>query len=392
MKYQFVNQENKEKTVETVRQFHQYPELSNQEVETTKRITAELKALNIELTEIQPATGVIGLLRGGKPGATVAMRADIDALPVLETKEHAVCSRNQGVMHACGHDIHAAALLGAARALSLLRENLNGNVLFVFQPAEEVSTGAEAIIETGAFEKYSPVAFLSLHVMPDIPAGKVGVREGPIMAAQGGFSVEIQGKGGHGAAPHTTQDPLIAAVQIAEALQSIPSRWINPADPFVLSVCSLHSGTAFNIVPDTAQLMGTYRYLNSIYETSVCGEICKRASAAAQIHGCNVQVGFFNQLPFLYNDPQLAILARKAAAAVYGEENLIIQDMRLSSEDFSVYRRFAPIFMYHIGVGNPDGSSAGLHNPSFFAPEETAAESAELLTQVAINVLNEVAK
>lgn len=392
MKYQFVTQENKEKTIETAHEIHRRPELSNQEFETTKHIVAELKTLNIELTEIQPATGVIGLLRGGKPGRTVAMRADIDALPVLESAEHSVCSQNQGVMHACGHDFHTAALLGAARALSRQRENLNGDVLFIFQPAEEVTTGADAIIATGVFEKYAPVAFLSLHVMPDIPAGKIGVREGPIMAAQGGFSIDIQGKGGHGAAPHTTRDPLIAAVQIVEALQCIPSRWVNPTDPFALSVCSLHSGTAFNIIPDTARIMGTYRYLNSSYETSICQQIRERATAAAQIHSCDVQVSFFNQLPFLYNDPQLAVLTRKAAAAVYGEENLVIQDMRMSSEDFSVYRRFAPIFMYHVGVGNADGSSAGLHNPGFLVPEETAAESAELLTQAAITVLNEVSK
>lgn len=392
MNYQYITQENKRKTVETAHQIHRNPELSNREFETTKLITDELESLNIELTEIQPTTGVIGLLRGGKPGVTVALRADIDALPVTETESNEVCSQNHGVMHACGHDFHTAALLGAAGALATQRESLNGNILFIFQPAEEVTTGAFAIIETGVFKTYSPVAFLSLHVMPDIPAGKIGVREGPIMAAQGGFSIDVVGKGGHGAAPHTTRDPLIAAVQIAEALQCIPSRWVNPTDPFVLSVCSLHSGTAFNIVPDTAQLMGTYRYLNGTYEESVCEEIRKRATAAAQIHGCDVKVSFFNRLPFLYNDPKLAMTARKAAAAVYGEENLVIQDMRMSSEDFSVYRRFAPIFMYHVGIGNADGTSAGLHNPGFFVPEEIAAESAELMTRAAITVLKDLAK
>lgn len=392
MELQYITPDFQDKLLAAAYHIHRNPELSEQEFMTTGYILDVLESLNIELTEVQPNTGVIGLIRGSKPGPTVALRADIDALPVEEAADHAIRSEKPGVMHACGHDTHTAALLGAAMALSANKEQLKGDILLIFQPAEEVSTGAFAIIETGVFETYSPVAFLSLHVMPDIPAGKIGVREGPIMGAQGGFSIDVVGKGGHGAAPHTTRDPLIAAVQIAEALQCIPSRWVNPADPFALSVCSLHSGTAFNIVPDTAQLMGTYRYLNSIYEASVCEEICKRATAAAQVHGCDVKVSFFNQLPFLYNDPQLAVTARKAAAAVYGVENLVIQDMRMSSEDFSVYRRFAPIFMYHVGVGNADGSSAELHNPGFLVPEEIAAESAELLTQAAITVLKEVAK
>ena len=389
MNYRYVTEEIKTQAIEDAHLLHCNPELSHQEYKTTEFILNVLKSLDIELPEMQPTTGVVGLLRGGKTGPTVVLRADIDALPVEESPDHTIRSQNPGKMHACGHDFHTAALLGAARALCEHKQNIPGNVLFVFQPAEESTTGAVEVIKTSVFKKYPPVAFVALHVMPDMPAGKVGVREGPLMAAQFCFSVDIQGKGGHGATPHTTRDPLIAAVHVTEGLQSIASRWANPIEPFAFSVCSLHSGTACNIIPDTARLEGTCRFLNESYEKEASRQVVQIANAAAQMHGCSAKVDFFHETPVTLNDPKLAVPARKAAAAVFGEENLFIQDLCIGSEDFSYYKNIAPAFMYHVGIGATDGSSAKLHNPKMLVPDETAAQCAELLTQAALTVLAE---
>ena len=199
MSYQYINQDIAEKILEVAHRMHRNPELSTREYKTTAMLAEELKKLDLEFPAQQPATGVIALLRGGKPGPTLVLRADIDALPIEESRDHQIRSENCGVMHACGHDFHTAAGLGAAMALSGQRDSLPGNVLFLFQPAEEECKGALEVLGTGVFEEYPPDAFFSLHVMPDIPMGKVGIRPGPMMAAQGCFTIDVTGKGGHGA-------------------------------------------------------------------------------------------------------------------------------------------------------------------------------------------------
>ena len=201
MDYKYISGEIREHIIEAAHSIHKNPELSHKEFDTTALLKSELEKLGIELPEEQPATGVVGLLRGKLPGPTVAVRADIDALPINETEEHVICSENPNVMHACGHDFHTASLLGAVMALSEHRDTIPGNVLFIFQPGEEQGTGAEKVVSTGIFDKYPPKAFFSLHVKPDIPAGKIGIRKGPIMAALCCFSIDINGKGGHGATP-----------------------------------------------------------------------------------------------------------------------------------------------------------------------------------------------
>lgn len=385
MELQYITPEYREKLLAAAHHIHRHPELSEQEFMTTGYILDVLEGLNIELTEVQPNTGVIGLIRGALPGPTVALRADIDALPVEEAQDHAVRSERPGMMHACGHDTHTAALLGAAMALSACKEQLKGNILLIFQPAEESTAGAQAVMDTGVFEEYQPVCFLSLHMMPSIPEGKVGVRTGPIMAAQKGFEITVTGKGGHGASPHLAVDPIIAAARIAETLQALPAQWANPIDPFVLTVCSIHGGTTFNIIPDTANLLGTCRFLLPEYNQTVEERIISIADAVALAHGCTAQTAFFRKLPPLVNDAGLAGTALKAAEGLYGKENLVVQDMMMASEDFSLYSKIAPIFMYHVGIGGP----VGLHNCNLVVPDHVTVETAELLTRAAIAVLEE---
>ena len=385
MEFQYITPAFQEKLLAAAHHIHRNPELSEQEFMTTGYILDILESLNIELTEVQPNTGVIGLIRGGQPGPTVALRADIDALPVEEAKDHAIRSEKPGVMHACGHDTHTAALLGAAMALSANKDKLKGNVLLLFQPAEECTTGAQAIMDTGVFEEHKPVAFLSLHMMPVVPEGKVGVRTGPIMAAQKGFTVTVSGKGGHGAFPHQATDPIIAAMRTAEALQSIPAQWADPIQPFVLTVCSIHGGTTFNVIPDTAYISGTSRFLLPEYDQGVEDRIVTIANATALAHGCTAKIEFFRQLPPLVNDAKLSELAVKAAEELYGKENLVVQDVMMGSEDFSLYSKIAPTFMYHVGIGG----SVGLHNCNIVVPDHVITETAELLTRAAIATLEE---
>jgi amidohydrolase len=293
-------------------------------------------------------------------------------------------------MHACGHDFHLSSLLGAAMALSGIKENLSGNVIFIFQPGEEQGTGAEKIISTGIFEKYPPEAFFSLHVKHDIPAGKIGIRKGPIMAALCCFSIDVHGKGGHGATPHLAVDPIVAATRTVDALQCIRSRWTDPAQPFTLSVCSIHGGSAYNVIPDDVHIEGTYRYALSSYKDSVKEQIIRIADSVANAHGCTAECRFFHESRPLVNDEKPAEIAREAAKETAGEENLLVQDFWMASEDFSFYREVAPTFMYHVGVGKEDGSSPCVHNPGFFAPDKTAPLCAELLAETAVKALEKI--
>ncbi len=387
MELQYISRDIRDDIVEFAHDIHRHPELSHREFVTTERLVDALKKLDIELPEEQPSTGVVGILRGKIPGPTVALRADIDALPIEETPEHEIRSENRNVMHACGHDFHTASLLGAAMALSKRRDTLPGNVIFIFQPGEEQGTGAQKVISTGIFDKYPPDAFFSLHVKPDIPAGKVGVRKGPIMAALCCFSIDINGKGGHGATPHLATDPIVAATRTVDALQCIRSRWMDPAQPFTLSVCSIHGGSAYNVIPDNVHIEGTYRYALESYKDSVKEQIVRIAESVANAHGCTSECRFFHESKPLVNDGKLSEIARESASALFGEESLLVQDFWMASEDFSFYSEIAPIFMYHIGVGAEDGSSAGLHTPCLFVPDETAPFCAELLAGTALTAL-----
>lgn len=388
MQFQYITDSFQKKILQAAHDIHVNPELSEQEYQTTELIRQLLQDLNIELVQNQPKTGAIGIIRGSHPGKTVALRADIDALPVQEDSAHQVVSKVDGIMHACGHDIHTAALLGAAMALNEKRRELCGNVLLIFQPAEEVSTGADTVIQTGVFTQYPPDAFFSLHVMPSIPAGKIGIRQGAIMAAQKGFSIKITGKGGHGASPHLSHDPLIAATRTVDALQTIASRQMDPASPFVLSVCSIHGGTAFNIIPGSVEITGTCRLLDNTMSSTVEQWITDIAAKTADIHSCQAETVFFRRLPALDNAFPLVSVAHSAAKKLYGEESIICQDIMMGSEDFSLYSEIAPIFMYHVGTGTDDGTAYPLHNCHFMVPDEITLQSAELMTQTALSYLN----
>lgn len=391
MEINYITRDIRNRILDTAHKLHRHPEISFQEFKTTAFLAEELQKLDLELPQPQPATGAVALLRGAHPGPTIALRADIDALPIEEDPAHRICSQIPGAMHACGHDFHTASLLGAVMALCARRKELSGNILFLFQPAEEQCGGAEQLIASGIFSKYPPAAFFSLHVMPDIPLGRVGIRPGPVMAAQGCFRIEVTGKGGHGAMPHLSRNPITAASRIVDALQWIRAQWADPLQPFALSVCSIHGGSACNIIPDTVELEGTFRYALDSYGEAVKQQIIRIADTVANAQGCTAQCSFFREIFPLVNDSRLTEIAEKAAEGLLGKENLFVQDFRMISEDFGFYRKIAPIFMYHVGVGAPDGSSPGLHNSRFLVSEEAGVICGELLTRVALTALCELA-
>lgn len=369
-----------------VRRLHQFPELSEQEYETTEFIRAFLRKNDIEVLDYSLKTGVLAVIRGSTPGPVIALRADIDALPVTEDAEKPVVSRRRGVMHACGHDVHTAALLGAAAMLNSRKEELSGRILLIFQPSEELSTGAISVIDSGVFRDHKPSAFFSMHVMPDIAEGQISVRSGPIMAAQEGFTIEVHGKGSHGASPHLSHDPIIAAVDIVNALQKLDSRMIDPLKPFVLSVCSLHGGAAFNIVPETCSIMGTCRYLHNEPREHILQSIRSIAEHTAAIYGCQTDTSFYKSLPANVNHPSLLQIAAECSAAVFGHDAVMQAPMRMSSEDFSMFSGIAPTFMYHVGCGK-DENSPPLHNSCFHVSDRVLLDSAVLMAETAAAAL-----
>src|SRR5215208_5441304 len=241
------------------RDLHIHPELSFQEHRTAGIIEERLEALGLEVRRGVGGTGVVALLRGGRPGKTVALRADIDALPIVEINEAPYRSEVEGVMHACGHDGHVAGLLGAAKALHAIRESLNGDVLLIFQPAEERAGGAKPMIDAGALRDPRPDAVFGVHIWNNLPAGMIGVKPGPIFAAADEVEITIKAPGGHGAMPHQTVDPIVVAAQVIQALQTMVSRETSPFDSTVVSICSVHGGNAFNIIPSEVRLLGTVR-------------------------------------------------------------------------------------------------------------------------------------
>lgn len=379
--------------IELRRKFHNHPELSFEEKETAALISTTLKDLGLEVHEGVGGHGVVGLLRGKSPGKTVALRADIDALPIQELNKVPYKSNYDNRMHACGHDGHTSMLLGAARLLAEIKCLEKGNVKFIFQPAEEVppESGAQGMIDAGVLENPAVDAIFGLHVWPDLPAGFVGVRPGPIMAAPDRFQIVIQGKGGHGAAPHHASDAIVAAAQVVMGLQTMVSRKLDPLKPAVLSVCRINAGTAYNILPDEALLEGTTRYFDTAMGATIKELIEKITAGICVSNGCtyklNYQYGF---LPTI-NTPQMATLVELTAAHVLGEDRVVrLEEPSMTGEDFSYFLQKVPGCFFWLGTRNPDKEIVHpLHNARFQIDEDILPKGAAMLSAVALAFLDE---
>ena len=370
-------------------QIHKNPELGGEEYQTQALILAELEKMGIDATPIAD-TGVLGIIRGGKPGKTVAFRADMDALPVTEETDLPYKSQKNGVMHACGHDSHVAVLLGAAKMLSDRKDSLCGNVKLFFQPNEEGTGGAERMIKAGCMENPHVDAVFFGHNTPNLPVGAVTVRSGPTSAASNPFTVTFRGKGTHGAQPHNGTDAIVAACQAVTALQTICSRRTNPTDSIVVSVGAFHAGTAGNIIPETAKLDGMIRTLTPQTRARAKEDFRQIVSGIAAAMNVEVDINLREGYAATINDDGMTQLMRQSAGKLFGTDNVYTTaNAGLGTEDFGYFLQDAPGCYYSIGSGNAEkGYPYPLHNPRFVADPGVLYHGAALYVQSAEDFLN----
>ena len=347
-----------EDAVELRRRIHQQPELSMEEKETSALVREKLREYGISIAELPLETGVIGVLAGERPGRTILLRADMDALPVEERSGLPFASEKKGVCHSCGHDIHTAALLLAARILGGIKKDLAGTVLFLFQPAEEKLNGSQSVIDSGLFEKYQPDFAVGLHCWPDLPAGTVGVRSGSFMASSDSVSLTVKGRGGHGAHPHKSVDPITAAAYILAELQTVVSRSVAPLEAAVLTMGRIEGGTAANVIPDTVTMEGTVRTVSRETRALMEEKIRQIACHGAEALGASCEVEYKRGVPAVVER------IRKAAAEELGSENVVtLETPSMGSEDFARYLELVPGAMFRIGTASEDPATRlPLHN------------------------------
>ena len=374
---------------ETFKHLHQHPELSSQEYQTQKFIMAELEKMGIEATPCAD-TGVVGIIRGGKPGKTVGFRADMDALPVEEATDLPYKSQNPGVMHACGHDSHMTILLGLAKIMNEKKADLKGNIKLFFQPAEEKEGGAKRMIEAGCMENPKVDAVFFSHCTSTTPMGKIHVRSGATSAASNGFRVTFTGVGCHGAYPHRGTDSIVAACQVVTALQTISSRRNNPADPVVVTVGAIHAGTAGNVVPDSCEIRGTIRTVNPKTRIRVKEDFKQIVTGIATAMGVEADIFIKEGYAATICDDAMVALTRAAGAKVLGEENVIkTPETTMGGEDFAYFCEVAPGCCYRFGISSEKTGSATVHNPGFMVDLNALPYGAAVYAQIADDFLNE---
>ncbi|MGP0575414.1 amidohydrolase [Paenibacillus peoriae] len=368
-----------QKLVDIRRHLHRNPELSNEEVETTAFIRRLLEEQNITILDVPLRTGLVAEIGGQQEGPTVALRADIDALPIQEETGLPYASVHPGKMHACGHDFHTASLLGAAILLKQREQELKGTVRLVFQPAEEKAKGAAQVLDSGALAGVQ--AIFGLHNKPDLPVGTVGIKEGPLMAAADGFYIKVEGLSTHAAVPHAGIDPIVVSSHIITALQSIVSRSVNPLDSAVISVTKLHSGNAWNIIPDRAHLDGTIRTFDENVRAQVTERFEQVVKGVADAFGTKATIRWIEGPPPVLNDGKLAVIAEEAAEAVGLD---VVRPIPSSaSEDFGFYQKNIPGVFVFVGTAG----SQEWHHPAFDLDERALPGTAKLLASLADSAL-----
>ena len=376
-------------TQEMRRDFHQNPELSFEEFRTAEVVARELNLLGLDKIETGVAkTGVVAILEGGKPGPVVLLRFDMDALPIVEETGAEYTSQNPGVMHACGHDAHTAIGLAVAKILASHRDELSGTVKLVFQPAEEGLGGAELMVEEGVLENPKPDYSIAVHVWNDKPFNWLGITPGPIMAAAETFRAVITGKGGHGAAPHQTHDPIIAASHVVTALQTIASRNVPPLESGVVSVTSIQGGTAFNIIPPAVELKGTIRTFTPEVRDMVL-ERCKEITVGvAESLGCSAEVELDSVTPAVANDPELVARVNKIASDLFPDAEIDNNAVTMGSEDFAYLVQGVPGCFVFVGSANEEeGLDAPHHHPKFDIDERALESAVALVASAAADLL-----
>lgn len=372
------------------RHLHAHPELSYQEHKTAAYVAEQLKAINITPTVGVADTGLTALIEGKTPSKkVVALRADLDALPIKEANEVPYKSKNEGVMHACGHDVHTSSLLGTARILQALKDEFEGTVKLIFQPGEEQNPGgASLMIKAGALENPRPAAILGQHVMPLIPAGKVGFRSGMYMASADEIYITIKGKGGHGAAPELTIDPVLIASHVVVALQQVISRNASPKTPTVLTFGKVEANGATNIIPQEVTLAGTFRAMDEEWREKAHGIIINMVRSLAQSMGGDCDIEIDKGYPYLENDPALTAMSKAAAEEYLSKENVIDLDLTMGAEDFAYYTHKMPACFYRLGTRNEQkGITSYVHTPTFDIDEDALEVGSGMMAWLALDQL-----
>lgn len=392
-KKEFIKQQVKSQIdtlIELRRHLHAHPELSFHETETAAFISGLLTDWGIEHKTGVGGNGIVGLIKGKKPDKKIiALRADMDALPIIEQNEVSYVSKNHEVMHACGHDVHMTCLLGAAKILNDLKNEFEGTIKLIFQHAEEtVPGGAIQMIEAGALENPRPVAIFGQHVFPELEAGKVGFRSGKYMASNDEITIYVKGRGGHAAMPERVDDTVLATAQIIVALQRIVSRTSSPQIPTVLSFGKIVTNGAMNILPEKVSIHGTFRTFNEDWRKKAHQLIIETAEYTAKAFGCSADVEVKHGYPFLTNDENLTESAREAAKDFLGENNVVELDIRMTAEDFSRYSQVMPACFYRLGTANKEkGIVSNLHTPTFNVDEESIEIGVGLMAWIALSSL-----
>lgn len=374
--------------VEFRRDLHMHPELSMKEFRTTERVREALTEAGIEILDLGTEVGVVGLIRGATEGPTIALRGDIDALPIHEENDVPYRSKTDGVMHACGHDVHTTSLLGAGLILNELKETLKGNVKLIFQPAEEINEGARLLIDHGVMENPRVDAVFGLHTTPDYPAGQVAVKSGGLMAAVDTIRIEVKGVGGHGAIPDSTIDPVVAACSMVSNLQSIVSRNISPLDSVVVSIGTINAGIANNVIPEVVKLTGTARSFEPSIREKLPEMVKRVIDNSVQAFGATASLEYIYHLPPVYNNESLVDLATEVVEEICGKGSAMDPRPSMGGEDFALYMEKAPGFFYWLGTGNKEkGYTHKWHNPRYNTDEKALPIGSGVLALSAIKAL-----
>ncbi len=374
--------------IEVRHHLHANPELSYEEYNTSKFIQSKLSEWNIPF-EVKATTGVVGLIKGKNPDKKiVALRADMDALPIVEENEVAYKSTNHGVMHACGHDVHTTCLLGAAKILNETKDDWEGTVKLIFQPGEEKNPGgASLLIKEGVLENPAPEKILALHVHPGMEAGQFSFRGGMVMASADEIYITIKCKGGHAAAPQFTADSILIASHLVISLQQIISRNNNPFNPSVLSITAMNGGNTTNVIPSEVKLMGTFRAMNEEWRFKAHEMIIKQTKELVTAMGAEVDVRIDVGYPFVFNNEALSAEARAIAEQYAGTDNVSETELRMGAEDFAYYSHKIPGCFFRLGAGNKaKGITSNVHTPTFNIDEAAIEHGMGMMAWLAVKV------
>ncbi len=370
---------------------HKHPELSFKEEKTAAFVTSILTESGVEFRDKIAGTGIVASIKGthAESDKVICLRADLDALPIQEKNDVPYKSENDGIMHACGHDVHTSSLLGAAKILNTLRNQFSGEIKLIFQPGEELLPGgASLLIKEGVLKNPVPEAIIGQHVMPEMQVGKVGFRPGIYMASTDEIYITVKGKGGHGAMPHTLIDPVYISAQLIIALQQVVSRWAKPSITTVLSFGKVIANGATNVIPDEVHIEGTFRTFNEEWRAEAHRRMKDLAKSIVEGMGGKLDFEIRIGYPFLKNDEQLTNFLINEAATYMGDENIEHLDLRTTAEDFAFYTHQVPGCFYRLGTGNIDrGITAGVHNPNFDIDEEALKTGMGLIAYLGMRKL-----